>query len=97
MQDALLEFETQGEKVKPEHDGPLSEPLQEVPSGRGAASPKKPKATRAKRDYKGELQDLQSRVDTALRIMKKSTESEANSPAAKQLTAIAIETLEGDS
>jgi len=62
-----------------------------------AAPPKQPKTkARSRRNYQAELIDLQGRVDVAVRILKKSTDSEANSPAAKELVSVAVETLTGE-
>lgn len=40
--------------------------------------------------------DLESKVNMAVRLLKKTAESETNSPAARDLIAVAIETLEFD-
>src|SRR5947209_7488161 len=58
--------------------------------------------TPQRRSYAAELAaaqedhvDLRSRVAMALRLLKKTNDSEAGSPAARELIAVAIETLEG--
>lgn len=58
------------------------------------APPKPAKAkARSRRNYQAELIDLQGRVDTAVRLMKKMAPLDGTADA--QLRDIAIETLEG--
>lgn len=63
-------------------------------------STKPRKATKARerkrRDYAGELAELQARVTAAMKLLRRCTSSDAHSPAAKELIGIAIETLNGE-
>lgn len=66
------------------------------------ATPVKRQRKPQRRSYRAEFAalqathaDLASRVYMALLVLRTTSEAEANSPAAKQLVAVAIKTLEG--
>ncbi len=72
-------------------------------NGTETKPPRQKRKAPQRRGYKGELEELQAdhadlkgRVATAVKLLVKIGGSEANSPAAKELISVAMDTLTGE-